>query len=1413
MKNNVKKLLCAALSTAMIAGSIVLPMTASADDTALKSWKFDFGSSDNAAESGYTLVTPDVNYVNNTSGDDQYGFLGIDENSYKLGGRLDGFDQQEGQIIKLEAGGGTGLNDGIGSVDEDEYGNAGDKYYPVRFALKVEDERYYKVKATVTTLDPEKDAKASLYTERKHPLYTEKTIKAGETETTEFTIRTTPIYYEKSEPKGQIADEMVNVCVLGENTALAALEIQEVETAPTLWVVGDSTVTDGHGALPFNPMANYTGVGTGLTKYLPSNIAMVNEGEGGLNANDNNHFNMIKSRIKEGDYMYVEYGHNHKNSTKDQTFTGEYWQNNYLQALPKYYNACKDVGANLIVVGPIDRHNDTQYTAETNTWVSTLNGFSNIGKNYVDCLKYGGEDVASNFLAKWNEIAAYAEANKDKINPLQKQKDEAEKQKKQYEKEKTEEEEKEDKDADKINELTEKINELTEKINELTETLAPLIDPLNDLKAEADKIADDVREAGTTEIENVAFVDLNKPSLDWYTDITGATKKVTVKDDTTGQMVEQEFTNERRFTDYYFTTKKNDTTDGTHPNDMGAENLAYYFFATADTEKYPLLEALTANFAGGATHETPTAVSDDVIALGWAGTTSAWPTYQTPVNYEYPIVIKDISLNENNEFVNMNVYVQDSMGYYAIGVVEIYNENNEKVREFTTADYLDNVASKGANDLTFDTNNPPVLNEGETYKAYMWPIDMTTMELVSAEDGGKAYSAVYTPTDIEEYILPGENGGVEDFNHYNQTELTGSSKFVYGGSAAHTLTLGKDSSGVTYTRIMSDGAKNGTANQGSFYIMRPLENLVDEKGTNIGTGDSGRYMIDADLMYVSGSGLNFAFSESTTPDKSPFVSNEFVAFTIGSEGKVTVDGKEVGQISGSAWTNVKYILDMSAGKAEISVAGANPTTVDIPTYSTFGKTAISTLKHFIIEGQKVAFDMNLSNLTVAKLKDTNATSTLSADVADDSIVKGIDEVTVNVDKAYDNADLIIAAYNSDNTLLDLKTEKKQLTVGENKFTVETNRASKIMLWDGINSMKPLNMTVESKQKATSMGKILISDKDVLKTTVAQGNTVTVKAVPNDGCIFVKWTDSDGNEFSTEPEISARMYKDLSLKAHFAKQCGVSDTVSYNVTSDKKLIKAGQAQTVNLTLSDVFDANGNPVKYSDSDVQWSCEDAAITVANGVVTIPASYTIDTDTKDITVKSTLNNIEKTVTLTLYSYGFFENVKDGVVSATWDGATSTLAGKNVLIAPTSGTSTLTLPTSVEIGDNTVITFKTAFATRNCVQPRYFEFYDSNGNKVIDDVIGFSWSTLYVGGTVGNKGIDNSTGHFDGAAPVGSWAGDITITLNKTTGKGTVAFGTETSVEITLSSSATDIASIKLNSKSGAGVDRMFGLTDIIIK
>ena len=43
------------------------------------------------------------------------------------------------------------------------------------------------------------------------PIFTDTKVEAGQTKTVEFSVRPTPIYYEKSEPKGTIADGMVNV--------------------------------------------------------------------------------------------------------------------------------------------------------------------------------------------------------------------------------------------------------------------------------------------------------------------------------------------------------------------------------------------------------------------------------------------------------------------------------------------------------------------------------------------------------------------------------------------------------------------------------------------------------------------------------------------------------------------------------------------------------------------------------------------------------------------------------------------------------------------------------------------------------------------------------------------------------------------------------------------------------------------------------------------------------------------------------------------------------------------------------------------------------------------------------------------------------------------------------------------------
>ncbi len=1194
------------------------------DDVAvIQSWKFDFGTAEDVAD-GYTAVTPDRDYM--VTGD--YGFLGLTEDDYKVGNRYDGFGLQKGQKITLAAGGTTGLNDGIGSVGEDSFGNAGDKYYPTRFALKVEDETYYRIKATVTTLDPTKDATASLYTERKHPIYTEKTIKAGETVTSEFTIRVTPIYYQKSEPSGSIADGMVNVAVLGENTALASLEIDQIESATTVWVLGDSTVTDGNCNLPFWPLQNYTGVGTGLTKYLPSNVAMVNEGEGGLAANDNMHFNMVKNRIKAGDFLYLEYGHNHKSDG----VTG------YLGDLSKYYDTCHNVGATLVIVGPIDRHNTTQYDSATNTWSTTLGGFSKGGKYYVDVLRTGG-------YAKANEFVSKAQSDIDAAYTW----------------------------------------------------------------------ADEVIAAGVSAdgVTDATFVDLNQPSLDWLATISAS-----------GVVNDTEVTNKAALTNYYFQTGYGSTgTDGTHPNDTGAENLAYFFFTTADLEAYPELAPLMTNFADGATHEVPTAVSAEVINLGYPAN-SAWPKYIVPSDNPYPIVIKDIVVEEG-AVKSADVEVLDNsvvaMTAYGIIVVTVYNAEGEEVGTIYALDQVDNSTGSGPQTITNFTTDVKI-EDGYTYSARIWQALDTDDGLKVDTENNIAYSAVYTPTDIETYILVGEETDVENFSYYGATTLTDTSNWVFGGSSGNDLTLGTDENGVTYSTIASTGSGN------SWFLMRPLDNLED------GTGNTGRYVVSADIIYENGSGLTVALAKSTTPTKSPFVADSLELFTIGSNGAVTVDGTEVGTISATSWTNLKYVLDMSAGTVEVSVGGSDPVVLNSSYYQSFTTPTLDTMKHFVMSGARTtAFGIKMSNLTVGKLKDNGATATLTAAVAADS---------------------------------------------------------------------------------EGMGSVYTTEEGTTSVTVSKSATATATAVAADGYVFTGWY-SGTTLFSEDETVSLRLYKDVNLNATFAKQAGVEGVVNFAVNADKALVKAGGTAT--LSTVDVVDEAGNEVAYTAEDVVWATNAEGVSVDGGVVTISDDFAIgENTTADVNVTATINNITKTYTLTVYSYAFYENVKGGAVSSgTWDGQTTSVASSNIIVFPGgNGTFTYTLNEAVMLDTTTTLSYQAGAggsAAKLCGQPRYIEIYDSNGNKVVNEVLGYSWGSFVVGGTIGGSSIDGGT-EYANAAVIGSVTDTVEITIN-TDGTGTVTMG-GVSTDITVNTAATDIASIKFMAKSGAPdyTARALGMTEIKI-
>ncbi len=841
------------------------------DPNVIRTWKFDFGSADDVAP-GYTAVTADKDYYadDNTDG---YGFLGINKNSDKISNRLDGFGNQTGQVQDMRTGGGTGLNDAVGSVGilgldgqrPAEVDPLGDEYYPTRFALKVEDETYYRVTATVTTLDPARDATATLYTERKHPIYTDRKIEAGKTSEEVFTIRVTPIYYEKSTPKGLIEDGMVNVCVAGDNTALAALKIEQIKTAPTLWVLGDSTVTDGNTTLPFFRLQNYTGVGTGLTKYLPSDIAMVNEGEGGLSAVDNNHFNVVKDRIQAGDWMYVEYGHNHK----DDGPAG------YKSALEKYYTVCEQKGANLLIVSPIERIN----TFVDNEYKHTLDSFARTGEDFVQ-----------------------------------------------------------------------------EKLD-----------------------------AGKT---NIAFVDLNKTSYEFYNRIT------------------RENNNDPNMIKFYFCTLTGGSTDQTHPNDAGAENLAYCFFEAAKAVTDEKQKQVLSGLLDGMRDETPNLVSKDITDLGPAPN-SAWPIYNVPVDEKYPVAVKDVRFDADGNLTSVKVNVQQAqtaMTSYGIIVVTIKDASGNVKGTLYAVDQVDNSTGYGSQTITnfrgvgADGNEADIkLAQGDEYVAVVLKAAQGNEPLVPDPEN-IPYSAEFTEadrTEIDAYLLPGESNDVEDFNYFAQTELTGSNKWIFGGSSGNDLTLGKEADGRTYTNLAAKQTADGKL--GSWFVWRALENLTDASGNNIGTGNTGSYLIEMDLNYISGSNLRFSMVQEMK-NTSPFIAEGSAVadvLTIGSGGVLTSHGTALAaKLTPNQWTHVKYVLHMDAGTAEITVGSQETETIEVAEFATFGEVGVETYKNFVVTQteNRSTFHARLSNLTVAKLA-VNKQVAVTAGLTDDAA--GLGTVKIN----------------------------------------------------------------------------------------------------------------------------------------------------------------------------------------------------------------------------------------------------------------------------------------------------------------------------------------------------------------------------------------------------------------------------------
>jgi len=144
----------------------------------------------------------------------------------------------------------------------------------------------------------------------------------------------------------------VTISLLGGNVRITELSIEEVDL-PTIFIAGDSTVTDQLGNYPYLPSENYCGWGQMLTVYANDKIALSNHAHSGLTTEtfiSEGHYQIVMDHIKPGDFYFMQFGHN------DQKVATLDAKGGYANNIKKFINEIREKGATPVIVTSIARN-------------------------------------------------------------------------------------------------------------------------------------------------------------------------------------------------------------------------------------------------------------------------------------------------------------------------------------------------------------------------------------------------------------------------------------------------------------------------------------------------------------------------------------------------------------------------------------------------------------------------------------------------------------------------------------------------------------------------------------------------------------------------------------------------------------------------------------------------------------------------------------------------------------------------------------------------------------------------------------------------------------------------------------------------------------------------------------------------
>ncbi len=142
-------------------------------------------------------------------------------------------------------------------------------------------------------------------------------------------------------------DEKLTLEFNNSHPAISSIEIDRVDSLPTIYLLGDSTVCD-------QPSEPYNSWGQMLTRFFTPMVAIANNAESGESLRSSlgaRRLDKVVSTLKAGDYLLIQFGHNDEKEKGDGigAFT------TYKADLKKFVEAARARGATPVLITPVQR--------------------------------------------------------------------------------------------------------------------------------------------------------------------------------------------------------------------------------------------------------------------------------------------------------------------------------------------------------------------------------------------------------------------------------------------------------------------------------------------------------------------------------------------------------------------------------------------------------------------------------------------------------------------------------------------------------------------------------------------------------------------------------------------------------------------------------------------------------------------------------------------------------------------------------------------------------------------------------------------------------------------------------------------------------------------------------------------------